>query len=256
MTVPHPLIPHKYAIEWERHTRRWRGKVMTGLYAHWCSDWDDLPIDETTPEWPCACSDDLIRAVEARFADGRLERREPEPPWVEPANLDAHIAVGPEAVDEAIDADVILSGEEYRDMLNEMHKLSATLREATKLMTSYAREAGEATGRLQMSEAAGIVDGWRERAEAAEARVVALEAEPHFTPEDNTIGAAERAVGQWVYRRIETLMNAKITTSIGNELVYLAAIASDVEEYGATGDHPPGLCDETEPKGDSHGGRG
>lgn len=44
--------------------------------------------------------------------------------------------------------------------------LKAAFREISKL----AREAGEATGRLAMSEAAGIVDGWRERAERAEAR--------------------------------------------------------------------------------------
>jgi len=49
--------------------------------------------------------------------------------------------------------------------------LKAAFREISKL----AREAGEAKGRLAMSEAAGIVDGWRERAERAEARCRALE---------------------------------------------------------------------------------
>ena len=49
--------------------------------------------------------------------------------------------------------------------------LKAALREISKL----AREAGEAKGRLEMSEAAGIVDGWRERAERAEARCRVLE---------------------------------------------------------------------------------
>lgn len=49
--------------------------------------------------------------------------------------------------------------------------------EAVRLMSLYAREAGEATGRLEMSEAAGIVDGWRERAQTAEARVGELIAE-------------------------------------------------------------------------------
>lgn len=49
--------------------------------------------------------------------------------------------------------------------------LKAAFREISKL----AREAGEAKGRLEMSEAAGIVDGWRERAERAEARCRALE---------------------------------------------------------------------------------
>ena len=34
---------------------QWRGEVLTGVYGHWCPDWDYLPIDETTPEWPC-CS--------------------------------------------------------------------------------------------------------------------------------------------------------------------------------------------------------
>jgi len=50
-------------------------------------------------------------------------------------------------------------------------------REAISLVSEYAREAGEAKGRLEMSEAAGIVDGWRERALSAEARATASEAE-------------------------------------------------------------------------------
>ena len=41
---------------WKEDSIRWRGRIMTGEYAHWCPDWDYLPIDETTPEWPCACS--------------------------------------------------------------------------------------------------------------------------------------------------------------------------------------------------------
>lgn len=52
----------------------------------------------------------------------------------------------------------------------------------------------------------------------------------------NSIGAAELAVGQFIYRRIEKLMDAKAGTPEAAELSYLAAIASDVEEYGATGD--------------------
>lgn len=34
---------------------RWRGRVLRGHYAHWCPEWDDLPIDETCSEWPCEC---------------------------------------------------------------------------------------------------------------------------------------------------------------------------------------------------------
>ncbi len=35
---------------------KWRGRVLTGRFAHWCADWDELPVDETTPEWEsCRC---------------------------------------------------------------------------------------------------------------------------------------------------------------------------------------------------------
>jgi hypothetical protein len=49
--APDPLTP----TEWEIDCLKWRGRVLTGEHAHWCPDWDDLPIDETTPEWPCVC---------------------------------------------------------------------------------------------------------------------------------------------------------------------------------------------------------
>lgn len=32
---------------------RWRGRILTSAYAHYCYDWDGLPVDETTPEWDC-----------------------------------------------------------------------------------------------------------------------------------------------------------------------------------------------------------
>jgi hypothetical protein len=42
--------------DWIDDCLRWRGKVLTGKYAHWCHEWDSLPVDETTPEWPtCTC---------------------------------------------------------------------------------------------------------------------------------------------------------------------------------------------------------
>lgn len=47
--------------DWIADCLRWRGKVLTGKFAHWCFDWDGLPIDETTPEWPCACAAELER---------------------------------------------------------------------------------------------------------------------------------------------------------------------------------------------------
>lgn len=49
--------------DWEEDCMLWRGEVLKGRYAHWCFDWDDLPIDETCPEWPCECADELIASV-------------------------------------------------------------------------------------------------------------------------------------------------------------------------------------------------
>lgn len=51
------------SIEWRADSLRWRGRVLTGRHGHWCPDWDFLPIDETTPEWPCACELARRRAV-------------------------------------------------------------------------------------------------------------------------------------------------------------------------------------------------
>jgi len=45
------------SADWIEDSMRWRGKVLTGKHAHWCPDWDFLPIDETCPEWPCPCSE-------------------------------------------------------------------------------------------------------------------------------------------------------------------------------------------------------
>lgn len=42
--------------QWQADCLKWRGKVLTGKHGHWCPDWDDLPIDETSPEWPCPCA--------------------------------------------------------------------------------------------------------------------------------------------------------------------------------------------------------
>ena len=41
--------------EWAKDSQRWRGKVLTGRFRHWCLDWDLLPVDETCMEWPCEC---------------------------------------------------------------------------------------------------------------------------------------------------------------------------------------------------------
>jgi hypothetical protein len=61
--------------DWIADCMKYRGVVLTGVYSHWCPDWDGLPIDETcgTPdhrmgEWPCACTGQLLRTWKAREA--------------------------------------------------------------------------------------------------------------------------------------------------------------------------------------------
>lgn len=56
-----------------------------------------------------------------------------------------------------------------RNQEAEIERLRGALHTALREACGYAREAGEAVGRLEMSEAAGIVRGWQERAQAAEA---------------------------------------------------------------------------------------
>lgn len=52
-------IAPKAQAEWEADCLRWRGKILTGKFCHWCFDWDSLPVDETTPEFEgCFCFDD------------------------------------------------------------------------------------------------------------------------------------------------------------------------------------------------------
>ena len=41
--------------EWVAECLLWRGRVLTGRERHYCFEWDGLPIDETTLEWPCGC---------------------------------------------------------------------------------------------------------------------------------------------------------------------------------------------------------
>jgi len=38
---------------WEFDCAKWRGKVLNGPDAHYCFDWDELPVDATTPEYDC-----------------------------------------------------------------------------------------------------------------------------------------------------------------------------------------------------------
>lgn len=54
-------------MHWVHDCDRWRGLVLTGRYAHWCPQWDGLPMDETCPEWPCQCGiEQVVDAAETQ----------------------------------------------------------------------------------------------------------------------------------------------------------------------------------------------
>lgn len=59
--------------EWKEDCLKWRGIVLTGKYAHWCGDYDDLPVDETCSEWPCDCRDALEKELR-RLKQERIRR--------------------------------------------------------------------------------------------------------------------------------------------------------------------------------------
>lgn len=54
-----PRYPDRMII-WAKDCIHWRGRVLVGARAHWCWDWDGLPVDETTAEHEtCTCEWDL-----------------------------------------------------------------------------------------------------------------------------------------------------------------------------------------------------
>lgn len=66
-------------LSWSDECKRWRSRVLTGKYAHFCADWDFLPVDETTPEITgCACysGPDFDQEVEAAFYREGLREQE------------------------------------------------------------------------------------------------------------------------------------------------------------------------------------
>ena len=44
-----------HLTDWQEDCLTYRGEVLSGVVAHFCFDWDGLPIDETCIEWPCGC---------------------------------------------------------------------------------------------------------------------------------------------------------------------------------------------------------
>jgi hypothetical protein len=48
-------IDKKRSEQWIEDCMHWRGRVLTGEKAHWCRDWDGLPVDETCDEEFSCC---------------------------------------------------------------------------------------------------------------------------------------------------------------------------------------------------------
>jgi hypothetical protein len=64
-----------HSAQWIADCWRWRGKVLTGRFAHWCHDWDGLPVDETSSEFDCCnCFSAEERAAQQVADEGREGR--------------------------------------------------------------------------------------------------------------------------------------------------------------------------------------
>lgn len=59
--------------EWEQDCIREYGKRLTGDYAHWCPEWDGLPVDETCVEFfacaSCFPGDKRAKALAGKWSD-------------------------------------------------------------------------------------------------------------------------------------------------------------------------------------------
>lgn len=55
MSAEHLRWNENMAQNWVADCMHWFGRVLHGERVHWCEDWDGLPVDETSPEWPCGC---------------------------------------------------------------------------------------------------------------------------------------------------------------------------------------------------------
>lgn len=64
MTESQTTPDHRLSSEWIADCLKWRKRWLKGRYAHWCFEWDGLPIDETTLEWPCGCGRDADEPLE------------------------------------------------------------------------------------------------------------------------------------------------------------------------------------------------
>lgn len=53
--------------QFEQDCMHWRGRLLTGKEAHYCHDWDGLPMDETCEEYSsCGCGPFETKLTDAR----------------------------------------------------------------------------------------------------------------------------------------------------------------------------------------------
>lgn len=65
------------APTWDEDWKRWHGDRPHGQLAHWCDDWDGLPIDEDCMEFMCCtCTwEDPAKGALATEASQRLREQ-------------------------------------------------------------------------------------------------------------------------------------------------------------------------------------
>jgi hypothetical protein len=58
------------STQWTEDCFRWRGQLLTGVLAHWCWDWDGLPVDETCIEATLCCTCFEVQPLSGREDGG------------------------------------------------------------------------------------------------------------------------------------------------------------------------------------------
>lgn len=63
-----------YSPHWKEDCIKYHGSVLTGVDAHWCQEWDELPVDATCWEYEfCTCGKTRFGRV-VNFIYGILRR--------------------------------------------------------------------------------------------------------------------------------------------------------------------------------------
>lgn len=66
----------KPSQDWIEDSTHWYGYVLEGEFAHWCNEFDGLPIDETCFEFMvCGCYNNTDQAKKAEKLKNKLRAR-------------------------------------------------------------------------------------------------------------------------------------------------------------------------------------